>query len=401
MVNYKCVVYDENRKKKTIKILVEDEVQLKVLLKEQGYYLESYKEIPMKKHSDFFTLDPSVKRSEVVLFLRQFSVMLNSGITIDDTLNSLRLQDYSKGLKKVLDKIYSDVVSGKLLSEAFRAHPKIFPDFFCNMVEIGELSGTLETVFRSMADYYENDQKLKSKAKSSLAYPTVLLFMILAVMLFMIYFILPQFESMFGEFDGEIPTISRVVFSIGTFVRTNMMMILAVLAGIILITILFFQTKPGKKTKDWLKLHLPIIGKINNAVITARFARSFGILLQSGMNITDCMENLINILNNRIYTEKFKICIEDIKKGKTIAKSLENAKVFDPLLVQMVSVGEKSGNLEEVLTSTTVFFDDQVDTTINKAISLLEPITIILLGFIVATVLLSIYIPMIQLMDQI
>lgn len=269
------------------------------------------------------------------------------------------------------------------------------------MVEIGELSGTLETVFRSMADYYENDQKLKSKAKSSLAYPTVLLFMILAVMLFMIYFILPQFESMFGEFDGEIPTISRVVFSIGTFVRTNMMMILAVLAGIILITILFFQTKPGKKAKDWLKLHLPIIGKINNAVITARFARSFGILLQSGMNITDCMENLINILNNRIYTEKFKICIEDIKKGKTIAKSLENAKVFDPLLVQMVSVGEKSGNLEEVLTSTTVFFDDQVDTTINKAISLLEPITIILLGFIVATVLLSIYIPMIQLMDQI
>ena len=401
MINYKCVVYDEKGKKKKISMLVENEVQLKVNLKEQGYLLESYKEVEVKKSNSFFTMSLSVKKSEVVAFFRQFSVMLNSGISIDDTLNALRLQSFSKGLKNVLDKVYSDVVSGNLLSTAFKQRPDIFPDFFCNMVEIGELSGTLDNVFASMADYYENDEKLRQKAKSSLAYPTILLIMILAVTLFMTYFILPQFEEMFAQFEGDIPAISKTVFAIGAFIRTNMLYILIILAAIAILTFVFFLTKPGKRVKDYLALHLPIIGKINNAVITARFARAFSILLASGMNITNCMSNLINILNNSIYTNHFKVAIEEIKRGKTIAAALKNAKVFNPLLCQMVSVGEKSGNLEEVLDSTTVFFDDQVDSRINKAIALLEPIAIILLGLVVAVVLLSIYVPMIELMDQI
>lgn len=402
MVNYKCKVYNDKGKKKTVKMLCENEAQLKMNLAQEGYFLESFKEIPIKKSSAFFTMTRSIKRSEVVVFLRQFSVMLNSGISIDDTLNALRLQNYSAGLKQVLNKIYSDVISGNLLSKAFRQRPDVFPEFFCNMVEIGELSGTLDNVFSSMADYYENDEKIKSKAKSSLAYPSVLLFLIVAVILFMVYFILPQFEDMFAEFDGEIPTISQMVFGAGTFLRENMIYIVSILFVVVVLLVLFFKfTKTGRRVKDYLALHLPIIGKINNATITARFARAFSILLASGMNITKCMENLVNILQNTIYVEHFKGAMQDVKRGKTIALSLKNAKVFNPLLVQMVSVGEKSGNLEEVLDSTTSFFDDQVDSTINKAISLLEPVTIILLGVIVAVVLLSIYIPMIQLMDQI
>ena len=401
MTNYRCIVYDERGKKRKVDMQVENEVELKIKLSEQNLFLESYKEAPVKKYNSFFTLSLSVKRSEIVVFFRQFSVMLNSGISIDDTLNALRLQNYSSGLKKILDDVYNEVVSGNLLSTAFRSHSDVFPEFFCNMVEIGELSGTLDNVFSSMADYYENDEKLKLKARSSLAYPTVLVVLILAVILFMTYFILPQFESMFAEFDGEIPTISKIVFATGAFIRNNMKMILIVIASTVAVLLIFFHTPPGRRVKDWFALHLPIVGKINRAVITARFSRAFSILLKSGMNITDAINNLINILQNSIYIDHFKVAIEEIKRGKTIATSLQNAKVFNPLLVQMVSVGERSGNLEEVLDSTTVFFDDQVDTNINKAISLLEPITIILLGAVVAVVLLSIYIPMIELMDQI
>lgn len=401
MINCKCKVLDEKGKKKTIKMLVEDEIALKVYMKEQGYYLVDYKVIPEKRHNSFFTLSFSVKRKEVVLFLRQFSVMINSGVSVDDTLNTLRMQNFSKGFKEVLDNIYSDVLSGNLLSDAFRVHPEVFPNFFCNMVEIGELSGSLDTVLSSMADYYENEETIKSKARSSLAYPIVLEVLIIAVILFMIYFILPEFEGLFSEFEGEIPPISKTVFSIGAFLRNNMLIILGVIAFLVLFTILFFKTKPGKKVKSFLALHLPVIGKVNHAVITSRFSRTFAILLKSGMNITDCMNNLVNVIGNVIYKEKFIGAIEEIRRGKTIARSLTNAKVFNPILVRMIDVGEKSGNLEEVLNSTTVFFDNEVDSSINKAIALLEPITIIILGFIVAVVLLSIYIPMIELMNAI
>lgn len=401
MVNYKCVVYDDRGKKKTMRILAENETQLKVIIAQQDYHLQSFKEIPIKKANKFLTMNASVKKSEVVIFLRQFSVMLNSGISVDDTLNALRLQNYSQGLRDILDQIYTEVISGNQLSKAFRTRVDVFPEFFCNMVEIGEMSGTLDHVFSSMADYYENSEKLRNKVNSSLAYPSVLMFLILAVVLFMTYFILPEFEDMFGEFDGEIPAISKLVFSIGAFLRENMIAIVITLAVIVLALVLFFLTKPGRRVKDYLSLHLPIIGKITDATITARFARAFCILLSSGMNITDCMNNLINILQNTIYVGHFKDAIQDVKRGKSIANSLKNTRIFNPLLVQMVSVGEKSGNLEEVLNSTTSFFDDQVDTRINKAISLLEPITIILLGGIVAVVLISIYVPMIQLMDQI
>ena len=401
MVNFKCVVYDDKGKTKRVKILAENETQLRVIIAQQDYHLKSFKEIPLKKANRFFTTTASIKKSEVVVFLRQFSVMLNSGISVDDTINALRLQNYSEGLKRVLDDVYTDVISGNLLSTAFRQRLDVFPEFFCNMVEIGEMSGTLDSICSSMDDYYENNEKLKNKIKSSLAYPIVLVTLIVAVVLFMTYFILPEFENMFAEFDGDIPAISKLVFAIGAFIRSNMVYILITLAVIIVGTIIFFMTKPGIRVKDYIALHFPVIGGINNATITARFARAFCILLASGMNITDCMNNLINILQNTIYTHHFKSVIKDVKKGKSIANSLRDTKIFNPLLVQMVAVGEKSGNLEEVLNSTTSFFDDQVDSRINRAISLLEPVTIILLGGIVTVVLLSIYVPMIQLMDQI
>ena len=401
MNNYKCVLYDDKGKKKVVKILAENENQLKLIVAQQDYHLMSYKEIPLKKANSFFSMTGSVKKSEVVVFLRQFSVMLNSGISVDDTLNALRLQNYSKGLKDVLDQVYTDVISGNTLSTAFRQRLDVFPDFFCNMVEIGEMSGTLDHVCASMADYYENSEKLKNKVKSSLAYPIILITVILAVIIFMTYFILPTFEDMFAEFDGEIPGISKIIFGIGAFLRKNMLIIVIVLVSLLIFFFIFFKTKPGKRVKDHMALHFPVIGKINDATITARFARAFSILLASGMNITDAMANLMNILNNVIYTTNFKNAIQDVKRGKSIANALRDTKTFNPLLVQMISVGEKSGNLEEVLNSTTSFFDDQVDTRINKAISLLEPVTIILLGGIVAIVLLAIYVPMIQLMDQI
>lgn len=401
MAIYKCEVINEKGKTKTRKINAIDEVDLKVQLKDSGMVLVKYKLIPEKKYSSFFTWSLSVKRAEVVIFLRQFAVMVVSSIPVDEALSALRLQNFTKGMKQKIAKVYSDVVSGVTLSEAFRFHKDIFPPFFCNMLQIGELSGSLDIVLDSIADYYENDEKIKKKAKTSMIYPIILIFMIFAITLFMSFFILPKFAEIFEEFGSEIPEITRIVLGIAAFVRNYIFIIIGGIVLIVLLFVIFFMTKKGKYVKDWLSIHIPIIGKINRAIITARFSRAFAILLKSGMNLTTCLENLINILGNRVYQKSFRKVIDNVKRGKTIANSMEEEKIFNKLLTQMIRIGEKSGNLEGVLDSTTGFFDTQVDTDINKAISLMEPIVIIILGVVVAVVLLSIYIPMIQLMNAI
>lgn len=401
MAIYKCEIINEKGKKKTKTYNAVDDVDLKLQLKEKGEVLVKYKIVPEKKYSSFFTLSLSVKRAEVVTFLRQFAVMVTSGIPVDESLSALRMQNFSKGMIEKISKVYSDIVSGVTLSEAFRFHKDIFPEFFCNMLQIGELSGSLDIVLESIADYYENDEKTKKKAKTSMIYPIILVVMIFAITLFMSFIILPKFADMFEEFGGEIPKITQVVLAVASFVRNYIFVILGAIVLLVLIAIIFFKTKKGKLTKDWLSIHLPIIGRINRSVITARFSRAFTILLKSGMNLTTCLENLINILGNNIYQKHFKNVIDNVKRGKTIAKSMEDEKIFDKLLVQMIKIGEKSGNLEGVLESTTGFFDNQVDTDINKAISLMEPIIIVILGGVVAIVLLSIYVPMIQLMNTI
>ncbi len=401
MAFYKCEVINELGQKKYLVKEAVDEISLRAFLKHDNLILIKAKMIVEKEPNVFFSVSSKVKISEVVVFLRQFSVMVNASISISDSLNALKTQKFSKSFQKVLMTIHNDILSGKLLSEAFGNHPKVFPNFFVEMVAIGEVSGSLDTVLSSMADYYEKDQKIKKKAKSALVYPLVLLVLIFVVIIFMSLVILPQFASMFEDFGGSIPKITRIILSISDFIKNYIYFI--VFGAVLLIIGLkfYFKTKIGKKTADKLKLKLPFIGRITKNLITSRFTSAFIILLKSGMNITDCMENLIRILNNDAFSEKFKYSIEEVKRGKRIAKSIENTNIFPKMLTEMINVGEKSGNLEEVLESTSSFFENQVETSIAKATAALEPIMIVLLGGVVAVVLISVYLPMIDLMNQI
>ena len=401
MAIYNCSIIDNNGKNKKIKLEAVDEAELKAEAAGKGYVLLAYKIQVKKKRSDFFNVSFSVKRSELVIFFRQFSVMINASVSIADSLSTLCQQNYTSALKDILERVRNDVIGGRLLSESFAQRPDVFPDFFIQMVKIGELSGSLDKILFAMAEYYENDEKTKKKAKSSLVYPIFLLVMIFAVVLFMSFVILPQFADMFAEFGGDVPGVTKFVLGIAEFIRNYILYIISGTVVFALAIYLLTKSLVGKRVKDFLAIKFPIIGKINNAVITSRFARAFCILLKSGMNISDCMSNLVKILGNQFYIEKFEIATEEVNRGRPIAKSLEDCKVFNPMLVEMIRVGEKTGNIEEVLDSTSSFFDAQVDNSITKAISLIEPITIIILGVVVAFVLLSVYIPMIDLMNQI
>ena len=401
MAFYKCEVINELGEKKYLVKEAVDEISLRAFLKHDKMILVKATMIVEKEPNVFFSVSSKVKIQEVVVFLRQFSVMINASISISDSLNSLKTQRFTKAFQKVLMTIHNDILSGKLLSEAFAKHKKVFPRFFVDMVAIGEVSGSLDTVLYSMADYYEKDQKIKKKAKSALVYPMILLSLILIVIVFMSLVVLPRFADMFEDFGGDIPGITKVILSVSNFINNYIFFIVFGVIIFVFSLILFFKTKIGKKVFDTLKFKIPVIRTVNRNLITSRFTSAFIILLKSGMNITDCMENLVRILNNEVFTEKFRYSIEEVKRGKRIAKSIENTNIFPKMLTEMINIGEKSGNLEEVLGSTSYFFESQVETSIAKATSLLEPIMIIILGAVVALVLISVYLPMIDLMKQI
>ena len=402
MPSYRCKVLDTVGDKKTILVDATNEVILKGTIKNQKYTLLKYSIVKEKKVNAFFAVSSKVKRNELTTFLRQFAVMIKASIPIATSLKSLKEQNYTKTFKKVLNDIYLDVQSGVLLSESFKKHPKVFPDFFCKMVAIGEVTGSLDKVLESMADYYENDRKIRSKVKSALTYPVILLILILVVLIFITMVILPQFESMINELGGNVPTITKIVMGISSFIRENYLFLFGGIAIFILICFLFFKkTKKGRYVWDFMKLHLPLIGTVTKNLVTSRFSKAFIILLGSGMNMSDCLDNLYKMLDNEVFIQKFKYSVEEVKRGRRIAQSIENIKMFPSMLIEMIDVGEKSGNIEEVLRSTSAYFDECVEQSIAKATAALEPLMIVFLGGIVAIVILSVLLPIIALMQSI
>lgn len=399
---YQCKVINDLGKKATVFRQASDEVSLKAYLKMDNFVLLSAELVTEKEPNMLFAVSSKAKKKEVIAFFRQFAVMIKAGIPISDSLNVLKNQNCSKAFHKVLIEVHNDILSGILLSEAFKKHPKVFPEFFVEMVAIGEVSGSLDNVLSSMADYYENDEKIRRKVKSAMIYPSILLVLIVVVIVFMAVVILPEFQRMIADMGGEdIPVVTQVIFKISNFIKDYFIFILLGIIAVAFLIFLFFRTKSGRRIKDNLKIHFPLIGKVNRNVITARFTRAFVILLSSGMTVTDCMENLDRMLGNQIYIDKFKFSIDEVKRGKRIAKSIENTELFPPMLTEMINVGERSGNLEEVLTSTSAYFDNMVESSIAKATAALEPIMIILLGVIVGVVILSVYLPIISMMQNI
>lgn len=398
---FKCTVLNTLGEKEVIYHEAADDVVLKAELKLNKMHVLKTKVVKEKKENEFLALSSKVKADEFTNFLRQFAVMVNAGIPISDCMNSLRSQRFSKPLRVVLQKIYYDIESGILLSEAFEKHPKVFPSFFVSMVAIGEASGSLDKVLLSMADYYENDRKIKKKAKSAMVYPTVLLVLVFAVLVFVMLFILPSFESTINELGGEVPTITRVMMSISHFIQNKIFIIIPVIVVVFIAIKLFFKTKKGKYIRDYLLFRLPIVGKVQRNLITSRFAKAFAILLGSGMNLIDCLENLKKMLGNEVFSRKFNFMIEEVKRGRRLAPSIEATKLFPSILTEMINVGEETGNIEDVLVVTSSYFDELVESSISKAIASLEPVMIISIGGIVAIVILSVLVPIISLMGSI
>ena len=399
MPKYKFKAMDINNKKIKGIFIAQDDDDLKTILTNQNYYLISYKKIA--ESSQLFAFLEKIKTRDFTLFCRQFAIMLKAGLNIDKSVFILKNSCKNQKLKSILEVVYNDLMKGKMLSESFAKYPKTFPVFFRNMVEIGETSGKLDLIFERLADYYEKEAKTKRKIKSALSYPIILLIIAFAALAVIAVFVMPNFSSMFDQFGADLPGISKTVINVSTFIQDNILNIILYVFLIIVIFILLGKLKSVRRLYDKIKLNMPFFKNLTIASITSRFANGFSVLLNSGIPLLSCVNTISKLLGNKIVEEKLQVVKNEISSGRTVAKSLETINLFPDMLIEMISVGESTGNLEEVLNKITDYFEEQLDIEIKSMTAAIEPVMIIFIGLIVVVVLLAIFLPMLELMSAI
>ena len=379
-----------------------DLASLKNDLAKQKIKLVSYSVLKAKKKSSFFSTSSKVSVRDFVTFVTQLSIMIKAGISIPNAFDTLRHQKFNLYFRNILSEVYEDVLKGMYLSDSLDKFPTVFPSFFTSMVYVGELSGNLAEVLDRSVQYYENDQKMKKKAKSAMIYPLFLVVIVLAVFIMLMVLVVPRFTEMIDSVGGEVPLITKIVVAISDFVIANIAIILISLAVIIVGSIIFFgKTKAGKKAKDYIKYYFPIIGKVTRSQITSRFCTSFAILLGSGMQVIDCLTAMPRIMDNAVFTAKFKQAITDVNEGEKLSTALEKTHMFPKILIQMTTVGESSSSLQEVYNTVGAYYEEELATAIARATGMLEPATIIFLGGMVLVIIMAIMMPMFSLMGSI
>ncbi len=401
MKKYKYEAVNINKKKFTGTFLAENERDLASQLAKQNLYLISAKVTSDEVRPSFFSVGGRVKMVDLTAFCRQFSIMLNSGMSIVQTLDVLKAQDYDRFFKSILESVYEDVKTGVMLSDALAKHKKVFPNFFKSMIKVGEASGKLDVVMISLADYYDNDAALKKKTKGALAYPIMLLMMTIGIVILMMLFVVPTFKDTLKDMNVEMPPLTQAIADLSDFIKLEWKKILVVIGSLVALIFLYSRTEKGKYTFDTLAINFPLLKTINIAKITARFARGFSLLLSSGMDIIEAMEEISAVIGNRNVEKRFKQAIEDVRQGMTLTMAFESYKLFPDILIQMVSVGERTASLEEVLSRSCAFFDEQADSAIKAFTSAISPIMLLIMGGVVGVLFIAIYSPMLQIMTTI
>ncbi|MBR2938097.1 MAG: type II secretion system F family protein [Oscillospiraceae bacterium] len=399
MQKYKYTAVNLQKQKIRGVFIAKDEEELALELAKQSLFLISAQPYSGGTPSAFFTTGTGkVSMPELTSFCRQFAIMLNTHIPILDSLDILKNQPYSSYFRNILSVVFEDVQSGILLSDALNKHAKVFPNFFRSMIKVGELSGKLDMVLTALADYYEKDSQLRGKIKGAMAYPTMLAGMTLAIVVLMLALVVPTFRETLTQLEVVPTGLTAVVYAVSDFLLAWWQLLLA---GIVVIGLLIFavsRTEFGGYAVDVLKLKLPIIKTIQINMITARFARAFALLLSSGMDLNEAMYATEIVIGNKYLTERFHQATEAVRAGMSLTNAFESYNLFPPMMIQMITIGEKTNALDDVLTRSCNFFDNEVETSMNSLTNKIQPIMLLIMGAIIGTLFLAVYSPMISIM---
>ncbi len=371
-------------------------------LRQMGYTVINIQEkIKSQKSKGIALFKKKVKSKDITVFSRQFATMINSGLSLTKSLNILAEQTGNPALAEVISSLQKDVEAGQALSEAMIRHPQVFSSLFVNMVRAGETGGVLDEVLLRVAEHYEKDMALKAKIKSAMAYPIIMFIMSMLIVFAMITFIVPVFVNMFSTLGGELPLPTKMLVVMSDGIRRFWYLLILAVLGLRFAIKNYKKTPQGKFFFDRLKLKLPVFGELNTKLAVARFTRTFGTLVASGVPILQGLEIVSEAANNEVISRSVKEARASIKEGETIAKPLGNSKIFPPMVVQMISVGEETGALDAMLTKIADFYDQEVAAMVESLTSLIEPLMIAAMGVIIGGIIISLYLPMFKLITLI
>jgi type IV pilus assembly protein PilC len=355
--------------------------------------------VEKKQRVATLSLKRKVKQVEVAVFTRQFAVMLEAGLPLVQCLEAIGAQHTNAAFKEVLEAVRSDVEAGSTLSDAMSRHPKVFDSLFTSMISAGETGGILDTILQRLALFIEKIVKLKRALRSAMIYPVLILFVAVVVVGIILWKVVPVFRTLFEGFNVQLPLLTRMVISLSEFVESYILFIAIFVVACCFALRAYHRTENGKKSIDTLVLRVPVLGDIVRKISVARFTRTLATLQASGVPILEGLDITSKTSGNSVLQEVVQQLRKSIEEGKTIADPMRQSGFFPPMVTQMVSVGEATGELDTMLIKVADYYEEEVDVLVASLLTILEPVMLVFLGTIVGTIVIAMYMPLFKLIQ--
>ncbi|MBN2297411.1 MAG: type II secretion system inner membrane protein GspF [Deltaproteobacteria bacterium] len=375
--------------------------EAKLKLRSQGVFVstiteemsaptQSVRDLSIKRFFD------RVRLEDITVMTRQLSTLVGAAIPLVDSLSALYEQTESPGMKRTIAKVRDSVNEGMSFADALTQHKRIFPELYINMVRSGEVSGALDVVLVRLAEFMEGQHRLRSKVGAALVYPIVLFFVSMVVLLFLLTSVVPRVVSMFDNMNQVLPLPTRILIGVSDFLSAAWWLIIIIAVACFYFMMKWKKTEKGAMKYDRIRMRMPVYGSIYKKISVARFARTLGTLLSSGVPIIDSMRIVKTVVLNKVMEACIEESISEVMDGSSIAAPLRKSGVFPPIITHMIATGEKSGTLEEMLIKAAQAYEEDVETSVAGLTSILEPLMIVIMGLMVGSIVLAILLPMLE-----
>ena len=393
MPGYSYVAVDQRGKEKRGRIDAENREEVSQQLKKDGLFPVEIKEQGVLNKEIDLSIGKKVKPRDLSVFCRQFVSITQAGVPMKEALQMMTEQTENRWLRQGIADVLVNVEKGNTLADSMAAIPDIFPPMLVNMVQAGESSGSLEMSFSRMATHFEKEAKLKATIRKATIYPIILICAAIGVVAVMLLYVIPIFIDMFADLDVEMPALTMGIMNLSKWTVSHWYVILAVVAVVIAVYKLIYSTEQGRLKIDYIKMKVPLFGKLTVKSNCAQFARTMSTLMAAGISTTDCLETVSRIVNNVHYKNAMLKAREEVMKGIPLSEPLEASEVFPPMVYHMTGIGEETGNMEEMLNKLADYYDEEVEITTQSVLAAMEPLIIVFMALIVGTLVIAVIMP--------
>lgn len=393
MPGYTYIAVDQKGKEKRGKMEAENRDEVSQQLKKDGLFPVEIKEQGVLNKDLDFSIGKKVKPRDLSVFCRQFVSITQAGVPMKEALQMMTEQTENKWLKKATADVLLNIEKGNTLADSMAAIPDVFPPMLVNMVAAGESSGSLDMSFERMATHFEKEAKLKATIRKATIYPIILIFAVIGVVAVMLLYVIPIFIDMFADLDVEMPALTMGVMNLSKWTASHWYVILAVVVAVAVAYRVIYNTEQGRLKIDYIKMKMPLFGKLTVKSNCAQFARTMSTLMAAGISTTECLETVSKIVTNIHYKNAMMKAREEVMKGIPLSEPLAASEVFPPMVYHMTGIGEETGNMEEMLNKLADYYDEEVEITTQSVLAAMEPLIIVFMALIVGTLVIAVIMP--------